>query len=485
MPPKRSRSDDAPQTKRPRLVREPQAAERKSTVLVNGRAGPRASAKRSKLAINDIPTLSEQKLTVFNFGSGTICELGHGPDVTEIKRPRINPFLPADDSCGIVSVAAGGSHVVAIDYQGHLWSWGQNDSAVLGRNTVETEEEKAEDHDLNGRESTPKRVEGIPDNVVFVAVAATDNLSAAISEDGRVWAWGTFIDDGDKCFRAGGPDIQRQPLPVPGIRGAVAMAGGKDHLLILDNKGDVHAWGIGLSGQLGHQVSTRLRTKTFGPLKVVGLKNIRAVAAGEYHSFAIDHNDRLYAWGLNNFGQCCIPDMAGEGKTITKPTLVSFFEDKPVKMVAGGNHHSLVLLKSGEVYAVGETNFHQLGLPKSSFPKSTVYEGDGTTASYVPDPTKLTIGADGDDEDVTLPKFKYIAAGSDHSLALSEEDGSAWTWGFGEVYQLGHGKPAGEDSPEDEELPRRIRNTATTGVTMVYAGAGGQFSVLAGLPKEN
>jgi regulator of chromosome condensation len=81
--------------------------------------------------------------------------------------------------------------------------------------------------------------------------------------------------------------------------------------------------------------------------------------------------------------------------------------------------------------------------------------------------------------------MKFVACGVDHSLALSAVDGSAWTWGFGQTYQLGHGKDADADDPDDEVVPKRIKNTATTGITMNIASAGGQFSVLAGIPSND
>lgn len=468
------------ETKKPKLARTIQP-------VVNGigkiahSQGRSVTKSTKRPIINRIPELPEQKVNVYVFGSGTICELGLGPMVTEVKRPRLNPLLPID-KVGIVQLAVGGAHVIAIDYQGRLWTWGQNDSGALGRHTKESDDEIDEDAFVNAKESTPSLVEGIPLNIKFVSVAASDNLSAAVTSDGHLWAWGTFIDDGDKAYKSG-VEVQREPIQVPQLRGVVQVAGGGDHILILDKYGDVYAWGTGQNFQLGHQVNGRLRTKTFGPLKVVGVRNIKYIAAGSFHSFAIDINDKLWAWGLNNFGQCGISEEVGSGVSVTEPTLVEFFADERVVQVAGGNHHSIMLTADGEVYTVGEMNFHQTGVPDSQLPESTVREKNGTP-SYIPVPTKLKLGRD-KEKSVLFPKIKYVAAGVDHSLALSAEDGSAWTWGFGEVYQLGHGKQPGADGPEDEPVPTRIRNTATTGVTMVFAGAGGQFSVTAGLPLES
>lgn len=483
---KRGAEETNGNSKRARTGRSPvrsagsRAASRASSVASN-----RSVGRRERPIITPIPTVPQEKLNVYVFGSGSICELGLGPKVIEVKRPRLNPLLSKDD-VGVTALAVGGAHVLAIDHNGKVWSWGPNDTGNLGRNSKEPElaDDESEDEDklLNGLESSPGLVEGLPPNAKFVGVGATDSLSAAITTDGHVYAWGSFNDEGDKAFKPG-VKIQSKPILMTQFRNIVQIAGGKEHMIMLDKFGDVYSWGIGTSFQLGHAVNSRLRTKTFGPSKIVGLKNIRFVASGEYHSFAIDDNNKLWAWGLNNFSQTGIRNEVDAGAMIEKPTLVEFFADKEVKSVDGGNHHSVILLEDGSIYTVGEITFHQIGVPKSQLPPETVYEPNSGAPAYVPVPFKLTVGKF-EEEEVPLPKMKFVACGTEHSIALSEEDGSTWTWGFGEVYQLGHGKQPGEDDPEDEEVPTRIKNTATTGVNMVWGAAGGRFSVIAGNPAE-
>lgn len=440
--------------------------------LVSDSISKHSHARSVKPSFNEIPLATTKRINVYVFGTGSICELGLGPKVTTVKRPRLNPLLPID-TAGITKVTTGGAHALALDHLGRVWSWGQNDCGVLGRYTKENDDEAEDDWYINSKESTPGLVEGLPENAVFVEIGATDNLSAAVTDNGQLWAWGTFIDDGQKSFKTG-VEYQLEPLHITLVKQVVKIVGGKDHLLILDKKGNVYAWGIAASHQLGVSVNSNLRSKVFGPLKVPHLKKIKDIFAGEYTSFAIDDDGKVWSWGLNNFGQAGHPEEAGAGATIETPTHAEFFDDKKVVQIASGNHHSLALTADGEIYVFGEMNFYQLGLDPKNLPESTVREKDGTPA-YVPVPTKL-IGAG-------IPKFKYVAAGSDHSLALSAEDGSAWTWGFGETFQLGHGNEPGED-PEDEQVPKKIENTASRGVNMVFAGAGGQFSVLTGEPRE-
>lgn len=437
-----------------------------------------APTKRSRAQLNEVPKLPTAKLDVFVFGTGTICELGLGPEVTEVKRPRLNPLL-LPDSVGIVALAAGGAHSLGVDKDGRVWSWGQNDTGCLGRDTSLNDEEIDEDLDLNPYESTPSPVTNIGKSVQFSSVCATDSASAALALSGSVYCWGTFIDDGHKSFSVG---VEMQPKPVRMTIPAkvVSLAGGKDHFLALTVSGTVYAWGIGSSHQLGVTVRSNRRTRVSGPLRVPGLTNIVSIACGDYTSYAIDASGRVYSWGLNNFGQTGISDPVGPNTFITSPTHAEFWDDKQITQISAGGHHSVWLTKEGKVYTVGETNFHQLGVKASLFPENTVREQDGTP-SYVPTPLLLTQAED-DDEEIPIPAMKFIASGTDHNIALSDT-GAIYTWGFGSVYQLGHGKPAGEDGPTEEEIPKRIRNTATLDRTMVWAGAGGQFSVTAAEAK--
>lgn len=68
-----------------------------------------------------------------------------------------------------------------------------------------------------------------------------------------------------------------------------------------------------------------------------------------------------------------------------------------------------------------------------------------------------------------------VAAGTDNCFAITK-DGEVYSWGFSENYQTGQGITT------DVPLPTLIENTAIKGKKIVYAGAGGQFSILAGIP---
>lgn len=451
---------------------------------VNGKKVSRTHAAHVINTQDDYKHLytSVQPLDIFCWGTGSMCELGLGPLAKnkEVKRPRLNPFLP-HDQVKIVGFAVGGMHTLAYDADGNVWSWGCNDVGALGRDTSGASEKLKdmdaddssddEDGDLNELESTPAMIPSellppLAEGHKVVQLAATDNLSCALFSNGDVYAWGTFrCNEGILGFYRDEIKIQHTPWKVPVFSKykIVQMAPGKDHVLFLDEEGVVFAWGNGQQYQLGRKVMERFRLKTLDP-RPLGLRHVKYIAAGENHNFALTKDGKVVSWGLNQFGQCGVSEEIEDGALVTKPTKVLLPEDVAVKMVAAGEHHSLLLSQEGDLYSFGRLDMFEIGIAKDKLPEYT-YEDVHGKARAVPLPTKLE----------NVPKFKNVAAGSHHSVALAQ-NGIAYSWGFGETYAVGLG-PSGDDI----EIPTRIKNTATQEHNIIFAGCGGQFSVSGGV----
>lgn len=440
--------------------------------------------------LNEIPSTRSTELNIFVWGSGSMCELGLGPNAStkEVKRPRLNPFLTKEKLGGalIVDFAAGGMHTIALDSSNRLWSWGTNDGGALGRDTSKAKEilksmdsadgDDDEDGDLNETESTPQLVEGLPTLGTIVSLAASDNATAVLYDDGRVYAWGSFrCNEGILGFLRNEIKLQKLPLEIKELKNIVQIARGKDHFLALDKKGIVYAWGNGQQFQLGRRVLERHRYRGLEPQQF-GLYDIKYIASGDFHCFAIDQNDQVFAWGLNQFGQCALTDANGEledGSLITSPTLIEGLCHKNIVEISAGEHHTLALTKSGDVYSWGRYDMKEVGIAKDKLPKGTFRDSHGNPRS-VPIPTKLVFGS----EDANL-KMKAIGAGSHHSFAVTE-DGVVYAWGFADTYGPGLGP-----LDEDVEIPTRIFNTATKNQDIVLIGAGGQFSISGGVKIES
>lgn len=191
---------------------------------------------------------------------------------------------------GITAVASGGGHALALRQDGTVWSWGSNGWGQLGDGTTVSRR-------------APRPVPGLTE-VVSIATAACLNdwsgaYSLALKRDGSVWAWGSNANGelGDGTTRN-----RLTPLRVPGLSGVVAIAAGGLHNLALRADGTVWAWGDNSYGQVGDWARGWSPTYS-SPIQVAGLTDVVAIAAGCYHSLAVDKAGTVWSWGRNEEGQ--------------------------------------------------------------------------------------------------------------------------------------------------------------------------------------
>ncbi|PWW75127.1 hypothetical protein C7212DRAFT_352480 [Tuber magnatum] len=419
--------------------------------------------------VNPLPT---QKLNIYAFGTGDNAELGLGPTVNAkvVTRTRLNAHL-LPDTVGY-----------ALSYEGKVYSWGVNDQYALGRATMHTPltrvvcsgDDRDSDCDdevpLNPLESTPMLITAFPEGTVITRIAAGDSISIAVTDTGRVYGWGTFrCADGILGFNEK-TSVQPVPTLLPTLKNIVRVSIGTDHILGLTKEGDVYAWGNGQQSQLGKRVLKRHRLTGLIPRQVsLPRHQVTYVATGSYHSFAITHDGRVWAWGLNQYGQCGIdqPQHAGEDSTkIPVPTVVESLAGYTIVQISAGEHHSTALTENGELLVWGRLDGGQLGIDPAALSADDCVRDTRGTPRYLRTPHALP-GI----------RFSTIGSGTDHNIAILME-GQAYPWGFSGSYQTGLGPGA------DDEImtPTRIENTATRGVRMTFAAAGGQFSILTGIP---
>lgn len=86
----------------------------------------------------------------------------------------------------IKAISMGSAHAMALKKDGTVWSWGMNDMGQLGDSTVIQHPYSEEDG-----QSTPVMAKGLAN---VTAIAAGNEFSLALADDGTVWAWGR--DDG-------------------------------------------------------------------------------------------------------------------------------------------------------------------------------------------------------------------------------------------------------------------------------------------------
>ncbi len=145
------------------------------------------------------------------------------------------------DLGGVLAVASGYTHALAIRSDRTVAAWGTTTTGVT---------------------NVPVGLSNV------VAISGGNNFSVALRSDGTVAAWGL------------GTSGQTN-IPV-GLSNVVAVAGGGSHTLALRANGTVAAWGLGTSGQ------------TTVPASV---SNVVAIAAGSVHSLALRDDGTVVLWG--------------------------------------------------------------------------------------------------------------------------------------------------------------------------------------------
>ncbi|KAB8360842.1 hypothetical protein FH972_024576 [Carpinus fangiana] len=442
---------------------------------------PAKSRKQVKTKAKTVLTTApKQVLEVFVFGGNSAAELGLGDTATSasVKRPRLNPNL-APDAVGVVHLAVGGMHCLALAKSGTVYSWGGNDLGALGRDTnwagglvdmSDNNSDSSDDDDeggkLNPKEATPTPIDSsaIPANTVFTQLAASDNASFALTDDGLVYGWGIFRGtDGDIGFS---PSVRKQEKPVllEGLKGITKIAAGENHVLALDAKGSVYVWGAGELAQLGRRITERNRLQALIPWRIGSLKNIVEIGTGSSHSFAIAKDGRCFGWGQNNYGQTGIESDAGEsGAIVPSPKVIEGLRDLgTITSIGGGNAHSYAITSTGKTLVWGRLDACATGQVVADLDAERVIKDERGRPRILKAPTELPLAG----------TAECVASGGEHCIAVLA-DGKAYSWGFSDAYRTGLG------TDDDVATPRLIDNTAVREKKLVWAGAGGQFGVVA------
>jgi alpha-tubulin suppressor-like RCC1 family protein len=363
-------------------------------------------------------TVATHHFNVAAWGQNSFGQLGDG-GAGEADLP-----VPVSNLNFVSSLAAGKRHSLAVLADSSVVAWGSNISGQLGNGEEE-----------GGSSDVPEPVPGLSG---VKAVAAGEDYSLALLNNGTVMAWG-----GNESGQLGDGNTAEANLPVPvkGLTGVKAIAAGGEHSLALLTNGTVMAWGDNESGQLGDGKAGNSNV----PVALKGLAGVTAIAAGGEHSLALLSDHALMSWGANRFGQLgdgSFSEEEHEENLSNVPVPVSGLNT--VTAIAAGSHHSLALLANGTVMAWGEDESGQLG-----------------NGSIMRD-EELPVAVS------ELSGVSLVAAGGEHSMALLS-NGAVVTWGEDADGELGNGS-----SGEASDVP-----VGAVGLGRVVGIAAGGFHDLA------
>jgi alpha-tubulin suppressor-like RCC1 family protein len=337
-------------------------------------------------------------------------------------------------------LAAGYEFGLALRGDGSVMSWGYNYGGELGNGNTDLD-------------ATPKPVPGVSN---AIAVAAGTAHALVLLGDGTLLAWGENSFGQLGLGSATGPETcnttqcAKRPLVVPGVRDVVAIAAGTYASYALLADGTVLAWGANGNGESGTgAASTNPCGCVPSPTAVPGINGAVAISGGAYGAAALLADGTVRAWGRNFRGELgtgsASPAVGCSCLTAVSPAGLT-----GVRQISQGGAHSFALLGNGLVQGWGLNNNGQVGI------------GSESTADCFCVPTPITLGA--------LSDVRKVDAGEEHGAALLA-NGTLAEWGEGDDGQLGDGT-TNQNRPTPSPVP------GVTGVSDAVASDYNTFAII-------
>lgn len=351
-----------------------------------------------------------KKTRVLAWGCGNDGQLGLGPRYVghSVHKPVPIPCF-VTSGVTITKVSGGSRHVLALDSNGRVYSWGWGQCGQLGLGNLR-------------RCNEPRRIDLGVDSVIT-------HISAGGCHSAMLADAGTLLVCGDNSYgQLGLGDLlvgHHILIPTPVLFQASVLHDGDQirdvscggaHTAAVTRDGAVLTWGRGDSGQLGIGKAWLLSITEPGRLGVrtprrvdfpEGAGRAVCVAAGAFHTAAVTESGQLYTWGKEDHGMLGLH----HGRDLHRPNLVDM--PAPVVQVACGGWHTMAIDNTGALHAFGRGEYGRLGL------------GDdrGRLA-----PTKVP----------DVPAVARVSCGGTHTV-LRTRDGRVAVAGRGDHGRLGRG----------------------------------------------
>jgi hypothetical protein len=168
---------------------------------------------------------------------------------------------------GVVAVATGSFHNLALLSDGTIMAWGSGGTGELGNGSFNDQ-------------TTPVPVSGVSN---AIGIAAGSSFSLALLRDGTVVGFGS-----NQYNQLGSAATTNHALPVPvsGVGGATQITAGDGFSAALLSDGTAVAWGANAHGALGDGTVGTTFSTVATPAPVVGLSHATAISAGGAHTLA-------------------------------------------------------------------------------------------------------------------------------------------------------------------------------------------------------
>ena len=240
-------------------------------------------------AANFVSVAIQSNGTLWSWGLNNGGQLGLS-DLTD----RSSPVQVGTQSNWTQIAGAGGSHILALQSNGTLWTWGNNQVGQLGQG------------DTTNR-STPTQIGALS---VWTQIAVGANHSLAIQSNGTLWGWGDNF-NGQLGLNTSS-SYRSSPVQVGSLSTWTKINCSNTGALALQSNGTLWSWGSNGTGQLGLSDITDRSSPT-----QVGTESYwtQINSGGSFH-FAYQSNGTLWTWGNNAAGQLGLNDVTNRSSPI-------------------------------------------------------------------------------------------------------------------------------------------------------------------------
>ncbi|MEL4106286.1 fibronectin type III domain-containing protein [Oscillospiraceae bacterium WX1] len=365
-----------------------------------------------------------------------------------------------DDPDSAVDISAGAYHSLAIQADGTAVGWGNNDDGMLG----------------DGSEAWHMVPNDVLNLTGLIQISGGYTHSVALTSDGTVWSWGK-----NDYGQLGGYTGNYSMIPVQsttstadttaptaptgltcssrtGTTATLTWSSSTDNVGVTGydvfrdgtkiGKSTITSYTeTGLTANTAYTYYVKAKdaaeniSEASNTVEITTLSNsvmVQQISAGGYFTAILKSDGTVWAWGQNDFNQCCTGTVS-DSETLTQiPGLDN------VMQISAGFDFCMALKTDGTVWAWGRNWNSELG--------------DGDNYQFSTAAVQV----------VGLTNIKEISAGTYHGMAL-KTDGTVWSWGYNEYGQLGNG------STDESDTAAQI--SGLSGVKHISCGSYSSYAV--------
>lgn len=266
--------------------------------------------------------------SVVAWGRNDLGQLGNG-NFTDSRTP-VAVTGKALAGAPVVAVSAGNAFTVALRSDGQAVAWGDNTEGTLGngRNRNSPTPVKVDRKGVLAKRSVVSVVAGGE----HVLAVCSDGVLIS-------WGNGTQGQLGNNARTSSNVPVRVSVSGILKKKKPVSVTAGTYHSLVVCSDGTAAAWGANESGQLGDSTATgRIYPVAISADASLPGKKVKLLAAGGFQSFALRDDRVPLAWGNNIYGQLGIGNFENKAVPVVIPLMGPLLENRLVAIAAGWQH---------------------------------------------------------------------------------------------------------------------------------------------------